>query len=59
MKEKISELLQEQFSSVYCDTCADSGLRERCDMCNRKSMQWSLSESAANQIADEILEVLK
>lgn len=58
VREKISKLLQEQFSSVYCDTCAYITSKEHCDDCHRKAMGWALSKFEADDIVDEILEVM-
>lgn len=55
MKEKISELLHNRFSSVYCDTCESVNDERRCDECHRKSMNWALSKDAADRIAEEII----
>ena len=51
MEDKIVEILKAKLNSVYYDTC-DS---EYCDDCNRKSMNWGISEYAARGLAREIL----
>ena len=53
-KEKIVELLKNNFGSIYCDTCGyeDSS---RCEECRRKAMNWGISESFACILADVIL----
>ena len=59
-KEAISKILQEEFMSVYCNTCAERETGEACIDCHRKSMRWSLSEKAAEVIADKIIaEIVK
>lgn len=55
-KEKIQvikDILVDQFSSVYCDSCNG----ENCDDCNRKQMNWGLSEDSAECIAERILNI--
>lgn len=53
--EEITEILLNEFSSVYCHNCAADGER-CCDECHRKYMYWKLSEYSAIQIAKKILE---
>lgn len=53
-KEQIKDLLVYEFDSVYCYNCgadAESGI---CDDCHRKYMNWRLSESCAEEIAEKI-----
>lgn len=55
-KEKIQVIkgiLLKEFSSVYCDSC-DGG---NCYDCNRKQMNWGLSEDIAEYIAERILNI--
>lgn len=55
-KEKIQAIkgiLLKEFSSVYCDNCNGSC----CDECNRKQMNWGLSEESAEDIAERILNI--
>lgn len=54
-KSQISEILQKELNSVYCDTCAEQMQTEACELCHRKSMFWSLSKSTADNIADKII----
>jgi len=51
---KISKLLKEEFSAVYCDTCKYDGHPTRCDECNRKSMGFALSKEAAKDLEKRI-----
>lgn len=55
MRIKIKELLLNQFSSVYCDTCSAEG----CDECCRKSMYWAISEDYAECLANKIANIIK
>ena len=57
MKEKIVEILKNELSSVYCYNC--TGGENRCEDCYRKNMNWALSDDAAQEIADKILERIK
>lgn len=58
MKEKISKILYDEFTSVYCNTCEDKGVEKQCDYCHRKYMNWSLSKEAADIIAEKIMKEL-
>lgn len=54
IKSQIKDILLKNFHSVYCDTCEyinTSG----CDYCHRKAIGWSLSQTEANRIAEDIL----
>lgn len=57
MKEKLSKYLYDWFSSVYCDSC-EHRVDYTCDDCHRKYMYWSLSKGCADDLADEILELI-
>ena len=58
-RKTIAEILHDRFSGVYCDSCDSEKSAERCDYCNRKSMNWKLSEKRAYAVADEIITALK
>jgi predicted Fe-S protein YdhL (DUF1289 family) len=51
MKNKIIEVLKKNLSSVYCDSCEG----EYCEGCNRKSMNWGISDDYVEKLANEIL----
>jgi len=51
-KNEIVEILKSHLSSVYCDTCQG----DDCEECHRKMMNWGISSSFAEKLADEILE---
>ncbi len=55
---KISEILKQELSSVYCDTCSGE-LDSECEDCHRKSMNWGISDHTANRLELKILESLK
>lgn len=57
MKEKIVEILKNELSRVYCHNCTAD--ENRCEDCYRKNMNWALSDDAAQEIADKILERIK
>ena len=50
-KEGIIEILKAHLSSVYCHNCEG----DNCEECNRKAMNWGISQSTAEEIANEIL----
>jgi len=50
----VKEYLVGFLSSVYCDTCANNAHGSACDYCHRKSINWALSEQAAETMAAEI-----
>ena len=54
MKAKIVEILSQAFESVYCDTCAYQDNEKYCDTCDRKSMNWAISEEHAEELAERI-----
>ena len=54
-KEEIVNILLGDLCYVYCDNCAHKMTSSRCDECHRKYMNWELSESAAEEIADKIM----
>lgn len=68
MKDKIKKLLLDEFYDVYCYNCAFEQLTEEeaeekygcygCEYCNRKQMNWQLSEHAAEELADKIIKMM-
>lgn len=60
-KDKIIEVLMNEFNSVYCDNCVgnfDENFDEdfnRCDECHRKSIHWSISPTTAELLAYKII----
>ena len=63
MRDKIAELLEDEFSYVYCETCgsewSEDEVNYHCDGCRRKSMNWCLSKDAAQRIATSIMRILE
>lgn len=61
-KEKIVEILMNNLYYCYCDNCEFSDEKyeeeQHCCYCYRKSMEWSLSTSTAEKIADQIMHEL-
>lgn len=53
-KDEIKDYLQEMLSSVYCNNCSHVN-DDNCDECHRKAMGWGLSETAAQEMAETIL----
>lgn len=51
LKDKIIEILMEELSVIYCDSCDG----EYCEDCNRKEMNWGIGYHKAEKIADRIL----
>ena len=58
-KGKIVNILMDEFSYVYCFNCNNNLDEDLCGDCHRKYMNWRLSESTAEEIADKILEVMR
>ena len=56
-KEKQIDVVMSFLESVYCDTCCGSIQTETCEDCHRKSMNWSISRSAATRLIENILDV--
>jgi len=57
LKNKITELIMEEYSDVYCNNCGNEG-KDSCDECNRKSMYWTVSKDSAQSLAGRILKEL-
>ena len=55
MKEKISDVMYDEFMVVYCNSCEHRYKDEPCEDCHRKNMRWSLSREAANEVAEKIM----
>ena len=53
-KEKVIELLKQQFNSVYCDSCESNETQEHCEDCQRKMMCWGIADATATRIANKI-----
>lgn len=58
MKDKISNIVYEEFGGIYCSTCAHRGNDSRCDFCYRSDTEWSLSKEAADEVAEKIMKEL-
>lgn len=56
-KQKIIDILLENFYGVYCDTCKYYDTNS-CDECHRKYMNWALSINTARTLAEEIIEAI-
>jgi hypothetical protein len=59
MKNKIAELLYKELDYPYCDNCRFcSEIKENkmggCDDCHRKYMNWEISKSYSNYLAEKI-----
>lgn len=55
-KDKIIELLKNEFNSVYCNNCIGNDIDfDGCDYCHRKSMYWSINPAWAEALADKII----
>lgn len=56
-KDKIIELLMNEFNYVYCDNCVGNSDEDfdGCEYCYRKSMYWSISPLTAELLADKII----
>ena len=48
----------DELSSIYCYNCKNDLDEDLCGDCHRKYMNWRLSESAAEEIADKIMKVV-
>lgn len=59
MKKKITKLLMDELSSIYCYNCKNDLDEDLCGDCHRKYMNWRLSKSSAEEITDKILEVMR
>lgn len=55
------KFLESSLNSVYCDTCRhnDSEDDSTCDYCNRKQMEWSISNNTAWSLVYTIERLLK
>lgn len=62
-KAKLERLLRDNFSSVYCDTCAsytrdDNDPEYCCYDCNRKAMYWKISDSTVDGLVSAITKIV-
>lgn len=55
MKDKIKKYLINKLSYIYCDTCDG----EHCEDCERKSMNWGISENYAECLASNIISMIE
>jgi hypothetical protein len=59
MDKQISKIIYEELSYIYCDNCRHVYAYKNeeidpCEECHRKYMQWEISESFCNAIAERI-----
>lgn len=54
MKPSIESIIEEELSYIYCHNCKYNDNEEKCDDCNRKKMEWSISKETAISIANKI-----
>ena len=59
MLSTISNILEDEFCCVYCDTCKYDLEDDECCDCHRKSMGWALSEEESIRIAARIIDALE
>lgn len=57
-KEEIIKILNSHVGCAYCHNCQNKDNDNICDYCNRKSFNWELSENTAENIANEIINLL-
>ena len=53
---KVADYLEEQLSSIYCDTCKCD--LEACEDCIRKQMGWQASREFCEKMANKITKML-
>lgn len=58
-KEKISKIIYDCLGYIYCNNCRNDGDEEVCQWCNRKAMEWEISEECAEEIADAIIKEIE
>ncbi len=55
-KKQIINILLDELNSVYCYNCQHYDTREdMCEECHRKYMNWSLSTTVAEALAERII----
>jgi len=59
MKDKIADIIYNEFSYVYCYNCRNVECEDICDYCNRKSMGWEVSRATAEDLANKIIELME
>lgn len=69
MKDKISELLYNEFDYIYCDNCKFYFISEEesnekygyygCKDCRRKCMGWEISKKSSDKLAEKIMNIIK
>lgn len=55
---KVKELIFDRLDLIYCHNCRFRDYDLQCEECNRKSMNWEISEDAAESLAKEIYEII-
>ncbi len=60
MKDKIVEILMREFRYISCFNCrGDEDDRfGDCVCCDRRNVEWSLSEKSAERVADRIINTI-
>ena len=62
MKDKIAQFIYDYLDWAYCNNCRynfeDEDL-EKCNCCHRKSINWELSKETAEDLANEIMDIIK
>lgn len=58
IKSDLRILLCNELSDIYCHNCKNS-CTQKCDTCHRKNMNWELSETAAAELVEKILNILE
>lgn len=62
IRDELVKYLKEELNYIYCDTCAYDSEKEddgNCEGCNRKYMNWSISENKCKNIIDTVLKKLE
>lgn len=57
-KEIIAKIIYEYVGCIYCNNCRHKGNEEICQWCNRKAMEWEISEEFSEKVADTIIKVI-
>ena len=59
MKEKITNIIYEELSYIYCYNCRGNDNEDFCEDCHRKYMNWAIAKPTAEGIANKIVEELE
>lgn len=61
MRDKIAQLIYDYLDWAYYDNCqcGNGEQNSNCEFCHRKNINWRISKTTANELADGIMDIIK